>query len=223
MVYHGIDTNAYAPPPLPRPRNKQILCISHVNAGNYLRKCLGAIIESAPLVLREHPEAVFSICGAQEEQTLAKVTTRVRELGIEKSVVFPGRISEAEKLRRYHENALYLQPTLHEGFGLAIAEAMSCGLPVITSPAGSVPEVVGDAGLYCPGNAPAAIAEQVNFMLADESLRERLSRAGRERICNYFPYKKRRAHLAAVVEAVLETASPRPVRELLVKARELAT
>lgn len=53
------------------------------------------------------------------------------------------------------ESTIYLQPTLYEGFGFAIAEAMSCGLPVVYLSVGSVPEVVGDVGLYCAGDRAA--------------------------------------------------------------------
>lgn len=98
---------------------------------------------------------------------------------------------------------MYLQPTLHEGFGLAIAEAMSCGVPVITSKVAAVPEIVGDTGIYVDQNDPKEIAEAVKELLSNPEKREKLGKLARERIRNNFTYEIRKRKIENVVKRVL--------------------
>ena len=205
MVYVSVDSDVYVPPPQGRTDSglNQILIITHINEQNYLRKCIGSVIESIPLVLREHPNTQFILCGRQDSRVMERIVARVKNLRVLQHCVFPGHITDAEKLQYLQQCVIYLQPTLYEGFGLAIAEAMCCGLPVVTSAVGSIPEVVGDAGLFSPGDDPRLIAQQVSRLLADPALRDELGRAGRERICQKFSYPMRRAQIAQVVEEVM--------------------
>jgi len=92
-----------------------------------------------------------------------------------------------EELPRYYALAdLFVFPTLLEGFGLPLAEALACGTPVVTTGAGSGPEVVGPGGRIVPARDPAALAKAINALLADPDLRLRLGRAGREWVLSRF-------------------------------------
>ena len=101
------------------------------------------------------------------------------------------------------ECVVYLQPTRYEGFGLAILEAMSCGAPVITSPKGAVPEVVGDTALFVDGTSPSSIAEGLLQYLDDPSLRDQMSRRARARAVERFPYAERRDKMIALLERLV--------------------
>ena len=76
-------------------------------------------------------------------------------------------------------------PSLLEGFGLPVVEAMACGLPVITSRRSSLPEVAGDAGLYVDPEDPQAIADAILRLAGDVELRGRMAQAGRERAARF--------------------------------------
>jgi glycosyltransferase involved in cell wall biosynthesis len=96
-------------------------------------------------------------------------------------IKFTGYIDD-ERLAQYfaHAKALVF-PSLYEGFGLPAVEAMACGCPVITSKIASLPEVCGDAVLYCDPYAPDDIADRILQMLTEPGVRETIIQAGRER------------------------------------------
>src|SRR5205814_9199823 len=125
---------------------------------NATRKCLVEVIEAAALVHDRRPDVKFVIAGAKGDFA-DEAAAIVRRLGAEQYLELPGAISKEEKIRLMQQCAVYLQPTRYEGFGLAILEAMSCGAPVVTSPSGAVPEVVGDTALMVDATSPASIAD----------------------------------------------------------------
>ena len=76
-------------------------------------------------------------------------------------------------------------PSLYEGFGFPPIESMAAGVPALVSRAGSLPEVCGDAALYCDPYSIDDIAEKLVAIVSDDALRERLVRLGRERARRY--------------------------------------
>jgi glycosyltransferase involved in cell wall biosynthesis len=98
---------------------------------------------------------------------------------------------------------VYLQPTRYEGFGLAILEAMSCGAPVVTSPRGAVPEVVGDTALMVDGTSPEAIADGLLQYLENPSLREAMGQKARRRAVERFTYVERRDKMIPLIERLM--------------------
>jgi len=96
-------------------------------------------------------------------------------------IVFTGFLSDAELSALMGHSACFVFPSLYEGFGLPVLEAMAAGVPVVSSNAASLPEVVGDAGLLVDPRSPAAIAEAIREVLLDESLRTNLRQRGRLR------------------------------------------
>jgi len=96
------------------------------------------------------------------------------EAGVSDSVRFIGWVPEEEKPALYGLSALFLYPSLYEGFGLPPLEAMACGTPVIASHAASLPEVVGDGGVLVDPREPAAWAEAMVALLTSPQRREEL-------------------------------------------------
>jgi len=95
-----------------------------------------------------------------------------------------------DQLASYYENAICLMfPSLYEGFGLPILEAMSCGAPVITSDTSSMPEVAGDAALLVNPYDIPSIADAMKRLMSDKALREHLIRSGLKRV-KHFSWKR---------------------------------
>lgn len=104
-----------------------------------------------------------------------------RSLHLQDKVAFAGRISD-EELSAYYRGAMgLLFPSLYEGFGLPPLEAMACGCPVIASGMTSLPEVCGEAVLYCDPFDVDSIAEKIDILLTSDDTRRNLGAKGLER------------------------------------------
>ena len=102
----------------------------------------------------------------------------VRSLGLEQVVRFPGFIDDEDLPAVYRGAELFVFPSLYEGFGLPLLEAMACGVPVITSNVSSMPEVAGGAALLVDPRDVHGLAAAIAQVLRDEALRGRLRDAG---------------------------------------------
>ncbi|MFO0809724.1 MAG: glycosyltransferase family 1 protein [Gemmataceae bacterium] len=114
-----------------------------------------------------------------------ELTGLFRELALTDRVSFTGFVPEDDLAALYSAATMLVLPSFAEGFGLPVVEAMACGLPVAASRRGSLPEVLGGAGLLFDPADPAAIAGCVIRLLSDSSLRVELRRLGLERAANY--------------------------------------
>jgi glycosyltransferase involved in cell wall biosynthesis len=103
------------------------------------------------------------------------------ELGIGAGVVFPGLVDDADLPAVYGGAALYVQPSLEEGFGLPALEAMACGAPVLASRRGALPEVVGDAGVLVEPEDERALTAALARLLQSPGERAGLAGRGRAR------------------------------------------
>ncbi|MEX2013172.1 MAG: glycosyltransferase family 1 protein [Candidatus Levyibacteriota bacterium] len=103
----------------------------------------------------------------------------------------------------YNLATVFIIPSLYEGFGLPILEAMSCGCPVVTSKEGSIPEVAGDAALYVDAYDKASITEGIKEVFNSESLRKELSEKGLKQ-ARKFSWKKTAEETVKVYEKVIK-------------------
>ena len=94
-------------------------------------------------------------------------------------------LDEADLPALYRGAALFMFPSLYEGFGLPVLEAMASGVPVIASSSGSLPEVVGNAGLLVNPLQTEEITQAMHRLLSDSQLREQLIQLGLERVRHF--------------------------------------
>jgi glycosyltransferase involved in cell wall biosynthesis len=112
----------------------------------------------------------------------------IDKLGLRRSVGFVSDLKTQEIVRYYAETTIAVSPSLYEGFGLPAAEAMACGVPVVATTAGGLPEVVGDAGVLVPPGNATALANAIADLLNDPGKRCRLGEAGRQRVLAKFSW-----------------------------------
>ena len=128
----------------------------------------------------------------------------VERCGLNDCVEFTGRITTEELARRYCAAEIAVVPSLYEGFGFPAAEAMSCGLPVISTTAGALKEVVdAESGILVPPGDHQAIAEAVKRLMNDDALRQRMGAAGRARVERLFSWDEAVKKILAVYEEVM--------------------
>ena len=150
-------------------------------AAKKAHKNLLRLVEAHALVVRELPGARLVMPGARTPYE-DLLRARAAELGIQESVVFPGFVSDADREGLYALAGCLAFPSLNEGFGLPLLEAMARDVPVVTSSVSAMPEVAGEAALLVNPESVPAIASAIVEALTEDALRERLVLLGRERI-----------------------------------------
>ena len=111
-----------------------------------------------------------------------RLEAAARSAGVAEKVMFTGRVTEEEKAGLLSNCRVFAMPSLFESYGLAVAEAMSWGKPVVASRVGGLPEVVGDGGILCRPRDPLAIAAALNYMLEDDRARQEYACRARKHI-----------------------------------------
>ena len=125
------------------------------------RKNVGLLIDAFSIVKETHPNLKLIIGGGLGWH-YEPILEKIEQSPYAQDIIRTGYLSESDKLDLYRGASAFAFPSLYEGFGLPVLEAMSCGTPVIASDTSSLPEVVGDAGWLCDPSDPQAWADQLN-------------------------------------------------------------
>ncbi|MGB8197628.1 MAG: glycosyltransferase family 4 protein [Acidimicrobiales bacterium] len=139
-------------------------------------------------------------------QPKGRVANALERLGLTDIVTTISGVSDEELARLYGEAEVAIVPSLYEGFSLPAIEAMSCGVPVVATTGGALPEVVGvteETGLLVEPNNPEALVVAIGRLLDDAALRERLGAAGRVRVMERFTWEVTARGTAACYDAIL--------------------
>ena len=118
------------------------------------------------------------LLGDVQDPEFKYVTAIARQAGLDGTVVFPGFVPREDLPAFYNAASLVAYPTLYEGFGFPVLEAMACGTPVVTSNNSSLPEIAGGAALLVDPLKPGEIAGALHRLLTDETLRDDLLSRG---------------------------------------------
>ena len=159
-------------------------------------KGLDTLLEAIAILARDREGIEIRIAGRGKDAD--RVTEMAQTLGISRNVRLLGAVSDSERNELFSGALLQLMPSRFEGFGLAAAEAMAAGVPLIASTAGSLPEVV-DAprgGILVPPHDSRALADAARKLLDDPAMRSSLSLSARE--------SARRFSWSAVADAHLQ-------------------
>lgn len=149
------------------------------------RKNLATLVEAYGHLrasMAEPPELVIAGAPGWGRDELGE---RTRTLGLERHVTRLGYCDDESLARLYSAAALVAVPSLYEGFGLPVVEAMACGTPVIVSASGSLPEVAGDAALVVPPLDTHGWAQAMHTLLTKPDVAARLASAGLARACQF--------------------------------------
>ncbi|MDP2671086.1 MAG: glycosyltransferase family 1 protein [bacterium] len=205
VVYEGVDRNFFKksqPEQVDQVRKKYglkkpyFLFVGTIQPRKNLFNLIQAFSEArveADLVIAGKPGWLFK-----------EIYEAPKKFGIEEKVKFLG-FTPTEDLPALYSGALsFVFPSLYEGFGLPLLEAMACACPVLTSNQSSLPEVVGRAGLLVNPRSSKEIAQAIEKLFKDKHLRESLSQKGQERTQN-FSWEKTARETLAVLEKVGES------------------
>ncbi|WP_433831221.1 glycosyltransferase family 4 protein [Actinoplanes sp. CA-015351] len=153
-------------------------------------KGLAELIEAVAKLRADHDVELVVVGSARPDGAAARAITR---LGLEESVRFVSGIPDAELADLFRSATVAAVPSRYEGFSLPAVEAMACGIPLVVTTAGALPEVTGPDGLaslhVAPGDAEA-LSAAIGRLLDDEPLRRRLGEQGRLRAVEQFTWRR---------------------------------
>lgn len=191
-IYNGVDLERFVPS-TPEQKKEFIKYLSdreinHVIGGvGHLVTLKGHsyLIQAIPRIIEKHPNSLFVIVG--EGPLHNHLVNEVKQLGLTDKVRFLGRLSTITP-RVISSFDVLVQPSLTESFGLVVAEALACEVPVVATRVGGLPEIVEDGvnGFLVEPRNPAAIAEKVIWLLDHKEEAKRLGAKGREIVANKF-------------------------------------
>ncbi len=147
------------------------------------RKNLTSLLDAWE-ALQERGILVPLVCAGSEGWKNRALRSRMERLR-SRGLLITGTLSYPDLIRTYQAATVFAYPSLYEGFGLPVAEAMGCGIPVVTSSTSSLPEVLGDAGSLVPPTDTAALADALEAFLKNPSLRQAAVEKGLERVARF--------------------------------------
>jgi len=183
VIYNGIDTNIFCPTRAVARLDNQLLVVISRDTSV---KGLSYMLEALAILRQVHDLRLVIVAKGTDNRTTQKLldTLKIRDY-----VNIIDEIDTDELVNQYRLATVVVIPSVYEGFGLPAAEAMSCGTPVVSTTAGALPEVVGEAGILVPEANTRALVDGIAALIVDPDKRKYLSEAGRRRIVSKFNWQ----------------------------------
>jgi glycosyltransferase involved in cell wall biosynthesis len=198
-IYDGVDTSVFHPGDGSETEPGAVVFVGNSEDYNkgvvYLLRAMALL----PASVRAH---LYLVGGPSAAPRIAPA--EIERLGIGDRVTIVGRVESAELARWYRRAQVLVSPSLYEGFGLPVAEAMASSTAVIASDGGALPELVadGETGRIVPARDTAALAEAIGALVADPGRCRELGAAGLERALRKFTWGQTAAGTEALYESL---------------------
>ncbi len=188
VIHHGVNTEFFEQP-LGEAERHALLSRYALAPGSYIlyvgaiqpRKNIIRLVTAFERAHEKYPEMKLVIVG--EKAWLSKqIVDRIDRSKYAKDIIRTGQVPFSELPFWYQNARFFAFPSLYEGFGLPLLEAFAAGTPVLSGSISSLPEVGGDAALYCDPHVDADIASKIELLWNDEKLRDLLRARGKERV-----------------------------------------
>jgi glycosyltransferase involved in cell wall biosynthesis len=192
VIPNGVDINRFSPK-ISGNKIREVFNIQDAPLILYIgglngRKGIRYLILSAPLVLKEINDAKFLLVGkGPHEMSLKRL---VRKLGIQDAFIFLPCVSDKDLPELYASADVFVLPSLWEGFGISLLEAMSTAKPVVSTNVSAIPEVVvhNETGLLIEPGDYQQLARNIVMILSDKRFAEKLGYNGRKRVETSFSW-----------------------------------
>ena len=188
VLYHGFDSTVFRPSD--KPKKMMAITVGAVSRSNLKRKGLETFVQAASFL----PDVPFVVVGKFLDDSVNELKRVASQ-----NVRFTGFLSDIDLLGLLQEAKVYVQVSLHEGFGCSVAEAMLCECVPVVTRIGGLPEVVGEIGYYVRCNDPEGTAEAIREALENDTL----GPSARARIIENFSLDRRKERLQSLVTELL--------------------
>jgi glycosyltransferase involved in cell wall biosynthesis len=166
----------------------------------------GHVVLVRALARLKHLDWKLTCVGSltRDLKTVRRVRAEIRKAGLQDRIALVGETSSHRRLQEYYARAgVFVLPTEYEGYGMAVAEAIASGVPVVSTPTGAIRQMVGnDAGILVPPGNVSALAAAVERMLTDDRARRRFRAGARRRRSALQSWPQAVRQMAAVVRKV---------------------
>lgn len=188
VIPNGIDVDAFRPQVEAHPGFRVLFC------GNFVRRKGAHLLPSIAAGLA--PGSEIWIASGLRDDTIVEV--------LPDNCKMIGKVAHADMPALYSQVDALLMPTLREGFGLAVAEAMACGLPVVGSRNSAIPELVveGEGGFLADVEAPETFSEALNRLAADPTARQRMGSYNRRKAVRDYDERRMAETYLALFESL---------------------
>ena len=203
-VLHGIDHETFQPIPSIKRKANQLITTASADVP---LKGLIYLIRAYAGLLKEFPDLKLIVIGRLREGPTEK---ELKKEGIKEKVKFVSNLTGRQIAELYAESTIAVSPSVYEGFGFPAGEAMSCGIPLVSTNGGSLPEVVGDAGIIVPHSDPKALKDAIKSLLNSPEIRIEFGKKGRRRVLENFTWNRAARELVEVYREAIENANNRP-------------
>ena len=203
-VLHGIDHETFQPIPSIKRKANQLITTASADVP---LKGLIYLIRAYAGLLKEFPDLKLIVIGRLREGPTEK---ELKKEGIKEKVKFVSNLTGRQIAELYAESTIAVSPSVYEGFGFPAGEAMSCGIPLVSTNGGSLPEVVGDAGIIVPHSDPKALKDAIKSLLNSPETRIEFGKKGRHRVLENFTWSRAAKELVEVYREAIENANNRP-------------
>jgi glycosyltransferase involved in cell wall biosynthesis len=184
VIPNGINTDLFYPVPEIRREKGRIIVTSSADTPiKGLRYLLEAVAEISKTL-----DVRLVIVGTVKKN--GDIEKLIKNLGINERITFTGRIDNEAFVQQYARASLAIVPSVYEGFGFPAGEAMACGLPVVSTTGGALPEVVGDGGILVPPANSRELVNAITELLENPEQAEKMGRAGFNRVHHRFSWKR---------------------------------
>ena len=182
-VMNGIDLNVFYPDSKIQKIPYKLVTVASADVPlkglDYLLKALSDLAEV-------YSDISLSIIGEQKKG--GHTERLIKKLNLEKRVNFFSNLTQEDLRKTYCEAELAIIPSLYEGFGFAAIEAMACGVPLISSSGGALPEVIKDTGIIIPPKNVKEIYNSVDYLLSSPHIAKELAEKGLQRANSKFSW-----------------------------------
>jgi len=196
VLHNPVNCHKYVPGEIKGP-GKRVLFMGDFSE----TKGIKTLIRAASDVIGEISDVRFVLCGGRRKEIAETIT----DWGIEEYVDIKGFVSGKEKSDIFKRADLFVLPSLSEAVPVAVLEALSSGLPIITTPVGGIPDVFKDYqnGLFIEPGDHKALAENIIFLLKNDDVRERIAKNNRKKALDEFDTSVVVKELKEIYEGVM--------------------
>lgn len=144
-------------------------------------KNVEGLIKAYLLLQKKYPDLSLVLSG-HDHYFWERIKQSVAASPLKKDIIFTGSVSDEELVSLYKNASCFVMPSFEEGFGIPLLEAFACGCPVVSSNAGALPEVGGNAAIFFDPTSSGDMGERIDKVINDESLRKEMIIKGQKRV-----------------------------------------